>query len=223
MCERYVLPAQEDAERELQPVQRWWKFVRSFNVSAGRYVPAVRAYENSSEGVMMRWGLIPPEAEGIPPAREQGSFAAERLVHVPESREPWLNGQRCILPAAGFYGWRLMSGGYRQPYFIVLPERPVFGIAAIWTRSVTEEDDVIESCAMITVTANGLVEQITGKGGRMPAILHQEDYATWLRGTPVQAQSLLCTLPDSAMDAYPVSPRVNSLKYNDPALIESVA
>lgn len=223
MCERYVVPAQEEAEQELAPAQRWWKFERSFNVPAGRYVPAVRAHEGSTEGVMMRWGLVPPEAEGVPPAREQMTFPVEQLPHAPESREPWLNSQRCILPACGFYAWRLTPQRYRQPYFIALPERPVFGFAAFWTRSVSEDDDVIESCAILTVPANALMGQIVGEGGRMPAILAREDYAVWLKGTPVQARGVLRAYPDRAMDAYPVSPRVNSLRYNDATLIQSVA
>lgn len=223
MCERYVLPAQSDVERELAPAQCWWKFAASFNVSFPAYVPVIRAHQGASEGVMMRWGLIPPEAEGIPPADERPTFDAAKLGQTPESREPWLNSQRCIVPAAGFYAWQLRREGYRQPWFVGLLERSVLGFAAFWTRSVTEEDDVIESCSIITVPANPLIAAIVGAEGRMPAILRRKDYGTWLTGTPVQAKAVLQAYPEKWMRAHAVSPRVNSPRNNDASLVRPIA
>jgi putative SOS response-associated peptidase YedK len=174
--------------------------------------------------VMMRWGLIPPEAEGVPLADERGDFDFERLGQTPDSRDPWLNSQRCIVPVAGFYTWQLTRERYRQPYFVGVVDRTVFGLAAFWTRSVTEEDDdVIESLSIITVPANPLVAGIVGGAGRMPAILRRKDYGTWLSATPVQAKTALHAYPDKWMRAYPVSPRVNSIKHNDASLIQPIA
>jgi putative SOS response-associated peptidase YedK len=223
MCERYVLPDQIDAEREFEPAQRWWKFGSNFNVTFPQYVPVLRAHNKAVEGVMMRWGLIPPEAEGVPRSDERPGFEFEQLGQTEDSRHPWLNSQRCVLPVAGFYAWKLTEQRYRQPFFIGVVDRMVFGIAAFWTRSVSEEDDVIESCAIITVPANPLVTGIVGSNGRMPAILRRKDYNTWFTGTPVQARAALHAYPDKWMRAYPVSPRVNSPKYNDPSLIRPIA
>jgi putative SOS response-associated peptidase YedK len=224
MCERYVLPEQDDAEREFEPAHRWWKFAPNFNVALPQYVPVLRAHDGVTEGVMMRWGLIPAVAEGIPNANEQPDFDMEFLGHAPDSREPWLNSQRCILPVAGFYAWQMTSRGYRQPFFVNVIDRPVFGLAAFWDRSVNEdEDDVIESCTIITVPANELMAGIVKSEQRMPAILRRRDYTTWLTGTPVQAKAVLDAYPDQWMQAHPVSPRVNSIKYNDPELIRPVA
>lgn len=223
MCERYVLPAQVDAEREFEPTQRWWKFGSSFNVSFPQYVPVIRAHDGATEGVMMRWGLVPPEAEGVPLLDERPDFDFEKLGQTQDSREPWLNSQRCIVPVAGFYAWQLTSQRYRQPYFVGVVDRAVFGLAAFWTRSESEEDDVIESCSIITVPANPLVAEIVGANGRMPAILRRKDYGTWLTGTPVQAKAALHAYPQTWMRAHAVSPRVNSVKHNDPSLIRPIA
>lgn len=223
MCERYVLPDQIDAEREFEPAQRWWRFASSFNVSFPQFVPAVRAHQGATEAVMMRWGLIPPEAEGIPNADERPDIDFEQLGQTQESREPWLNSQRCILPAAGFYAWQLTSQRYRQPHFVSVLDRQVFGIAGFWTRSESEEDDVIESFSIITVPANPLIARIVGAKGRMPAILRRKDYGIWLTSTPVQAKAALHAYPDKWMTAHAVSPRVNSTQYNDPSLIRPVA
>ena len=222
MVERYVLPTQIDAEREFEPAQRWWKFASNFNVSFPQYVPVIRAHDGATEGVMMRWGLIPPEAEGVPRAEECPDFDFEHLGQTPDSREPWLNSQRCIVPVAGFYAWQLTRERYRQPYFIGIIDRMVFGLAALWTRSVSEDDDVIESFSIITVPANPLVAAIVGNDGRMPAILRRKDYGTWLTSTPVQAKAALHAYPDKWMRAHAVSPRVNSPQHNDPSLINPI-
>ena len=224
MCERYVQPDQVDAEREFEPAQRWWKFSPNFNVSFPQYVPVIRAHDGVTEGVMMRWGFIPPEAEGIALANERPDFDFEQLGQTPESREPWLNSQRCIVPVAGFYAWKLTSQGYRQPFFLGVVDRTVFGLAAFWTRSVAEEeDDVIESFSIITVPANPLVANVLGGAGRMPAILRRKDYGTWLTANPVQAKAVLHAYPEKWMRAHPVSPRVNSTKHNDPSLIRPIS
>ena len=104
---------------------------------------------------------------------------------------PWLSGQRCILPVAGYYAWQRTPSNYRQPYFVRLINREVFGFAAVWDRSVGEDDDVIESCSVVRVPANDLLADIANSDSRMPAILRRRDYDTWLRGTPVQAKAAL--------------------------------
>jgi putative SOS response-associated peptidase YedK len=220
MVERYVLPAQVDAERELEPAQRWWKFSSNFNVTFPQYVPVIRAHQGASEGVMMRWGLVPPEAEGVPLADERPDFDFEKLGRTPQSRDPWLASQRCIVPVGGFYVWQLTAERYRQPYFVGLLDRTVFGLAAFWTRSESKDDDVIESFTIITVPANSLVEKIVGPSSRMPAILRRKDYDTWLTSTPAHARGALHAYSEKRMIAYPVSPRVNSAKHTDASLIQ---
>ena len=88
-----------------------------------------------------------------------------------------------------FLAWQLTNRRFRQPHFIRLLDRSVFGVAAVWDRSVADEDDVIESCSMVCVPPNDLVMRIANTDGRMPAILRRKDYQTWLRGTPVAAKA----------------------------------
>jgi len=169
----------------------------------------------------MRWGLIPSFAEG---RADQSPITVDldAIMDSPIYRAPWLNSQRCILPLAGFYAWQLTNGRYRQPYFVHLLDRSVFGVAAIWDRSVSEDDDVIESCSIICVAPNELMIAIANTDGRMPAILRRKDYQAWLRGTPVAATATLHPYSQSGMQAYPVSPRINSTAPDDSALIRPV-
>lgn len=224
MCERYVLPDQAAAELEFLPGQIWWKFSARFNVAAQQYVPAVRVHDKQTEGMMMRWGLIPSWAEGKPTGAPTLCAEMERVERSNIYRMPWLNSQRCILPAAGFYAWQLTRDNYRQPYFLHLINRTVFGLAAVWDRSVAEGDDVIESCSVIRVPANdlmtGIARGLPGLSSGMPAILRRRDYQTWLHGTPVEAKAALRPYDPAWMQAYPVSPRINSTEQDDAGLIQ---
>jgi putative SOS response-associated peptidase YedK len=219
MCQRYALPDQQTVEREFLPATGWWKFAAKFNVAAANYVPAIRLHEGQSEGVMMRWGLIPSWAEGKPTPEPALTIRSARIEKSNVYREPWLNSQRCILPIAGFYAWQLTDENYRQPYFVRLIDRSVFGVAAIWDRSVTEDDDVIESCSIICLPPNGFLSDIATAERKMPAILRRKDYETWLKGTPAAAKSLLQPYRPEWMEAYPVSPRINSKTADDASLI----
>jgi putative SOS response-associated peptidase YedK len=121
---------------------------------------------------------------------------------------------------SGFYAWQLTNQRYRQPHFIRLGSRQVFGVAAIWDRSVTEDDDVIESCSIVCVAPNDLITRIANTEGGMPAILRRRDYQTWLQGTPVAAKSTLRPYNATGMQAHPVSPRINSTTPDDAGLIQ---
>ena len=102
MCERYVLPKQEDAEREFVPAQCWWKFAPSFNVSFPQYVPVMRRHEGAVEGVMMRWGFVPRIRRGgsAPERAARSAFGMAR--QTPDTRDPWLSvsAALCRWPAS---------------------------------------------------------------------------------------------------------------------------
>jgi putative SOS response-associated peptidase YedK len=221
MCQRYVLPDQAAAEREFLPATAWWKFAAKFNVVPEQYVPAIRLHDGKSEGVMLRWGLIPSWAEHYPTGKPKLSVKVERIDTARIYRDAWLNRQRCILPVAGFYVWQLTPEKYRQPFFVKLTDRSVFGLAAVWDRWVSDDDDVIESCSIVRLAANGLLSQIADPEVGMPAILRRRDYQVWLEGDPTEAKSALQLYPAQWMEAYPVSPRINSRAADDPGLIRA--
>ncbi len=224
MCERYALPEQLTAEREFMPVWAWWQFVTRFNVAPHQYVPAVRLHEGQSEAVMMRWGLIPRSIEESPrPGPSPHCIDSDALERCASHRQPWLEGRRCILPVAGYYTWQLTAAKYRQPWFAHPRDRAVFGIAAVWDRFESKDEDVVESCSIIRVPANDLMLEIANTDPRMPAILRRRDYDIWLRGTPEAALAVLQPYKCEWMQAHPVSPRINSPEADDPDLVRPAA
>jgi putative SOS response-associated peptidase YedK len=220
MCERFTVPDRVLAEREFMPRHSWWNFSAKFNVAPTQYVPAIRQHTGESEGVMMRWGLIPSWTQKLPVAPENVSAECSQLEQDKAFKGAWLGSRRCILPVSGFYVWQLTHGKYRQPYFVRLIERPVFGLAAVWDRWVGEDDDVIESCCPISVPANKLMAGIANTDRRMPAILRRCDYPRWLLGTPEAVKGALRPYEARRMQAYAVSPRINCAIYDDQGLTQ---
>ena len=77
---------------------------------------------------------------------------------------------------------------------------------------------MIESCAIVTTEANGIMSRIHD---RMPVILRAKDPERWLNADAGQEEllSLLPPCPDEMLEAYPVSSRVNYSKNNGPNCI----
>ena len=171
---------------------------------------------------MLQWGLIPEWAEGDESKAWAAHMPAERVVHDPITRGAWVARRRCILPAFGFYVWRLTAMRYRQPYFVHALNRSTFGIAALWDRTVREDDDdVIESCTILSVTSLSNLSEASGLA--VPAILQRDDYERWLDADAQTAEALLSASARQPLLAHPISPRINSLAYDDARLIQSVA
>lgn len=234
MCGRYIIREQEAAERYWR-VHGLPKWVVSFNVAPTATVPVIRragagraAFENAAYGsaapnecVLLRWGLVPFWAGGLPLKNPTFNARMERIEIAASFRGPWARGQRCILPAAGFYEWQARTGG-KQPYFIKLADREVFGFAGLWDRS-QGPDGVIESFTIVTMPANELLTEIHNTGHRMPAILREEDHEAWLSGSMGDARAVLQPYPADLMVAWAVNPKVNSAKNDDASLIEPLA
>ena len=110
-------------------------------------------------------------------------------------------------------------------------DQPVFGMAGLWDASTRMDGSVVESCAVITVPANVVMNVIDGTSvsnggsndGRMPAILTVEAQEAWLHGSAEEAFACLTPYSDELTIAYPVSTRVNSVKNNDERLVEAVS
>jgi len=95
-----------------------------------------------------------------------------------------------------------------------------FAIAGLWERWEGSEGNVVDSCTLLTTSANDL---IGGFHHRMPVILDSQDYDLWL-DPGVQdvdrPQPLLRPYASELMTAYPVSTRVNNPANDVPDCVE---
>jgi putative SOS response-associated peptidase YedK len=224
MCGRYIIRQQAKAIRE------WEKygpppFLESYNVAPTQQVPILRMQNGKPQFITVRWGLVPFFTRGEAPKYSTINARIETFETAASYRGPWRRGQRCLQLASGFYEWHLDEYGRKAPYLITVADQELFAFAALWDRSIKDDGTAIESCAHITLPANALMTDIHNTGNyphRMPAIVSAADREAWLQGSAEEAQAVLKPYPADLMDAYEVSARVNSVKNNDPGLINPV-
>jgi putative SOS response-associated peptidase YedK len=220
MCGRYVTRIDAAFERE-------WELTRppspfeSWNVAPSQRVPIVRERDGERTCELLRWGLVPFWARGVPLKASTINARIETLSTAASYRRPWKRGQRCLVPATGFYEWQVRDAG-KQPWFIQVTDQAVFGMAGLWDASATTDGELVESFTIITMPANELLAGIHNAKARMPAIITRENRVPWLRGTADEAHACLRPYPVSQMAAHPVSTVVNSPRNNEPRLIEPV-
>src|ERR1022692_4864989 len=89
MCGRYVTKDQAAIERAFSIVKPWWRFEASYNVAPSQQVPVVRSAEGDREGIMLRWGLVPFFAKGVPPKYSTINARVETVETAASYRGPW--------------------------------------------------------------------------------------------------------------------------------------
>jgi putative SOS response-associated peptidase YedK len=178
----------------------------SYNVAPTDDVYTVGGDDGRRVLSVMSWGLI--AGEGATPLI---NARAETLRERPAFREAFLH-HRCLVPADGFYEWETLPGGAKQPYlFAPADGRPV-GFAGIRGRR--------QTCAIVTSAA---VEPVSQLHDRMPVIVPPERWDDWLdpSAEPDELHALLLPPPEAHLVVRPVSPRVNDVRNNDPALLDT--
>ena len=155
---RYVSPDEASIEREFTLVRAEWHFPPSYNVAPTQKVPAVRVNKAGERtGALLHWGLIPYWAKGVQPKFSTINATVEKITDAATWRGPWKRGQRCILPALGFYEWQVLADGKnKQPYYITLNDQDTFGFAGLSDSSAGADGIKIESCTIVTMPANKL-------------------------------------------------------------------
>jgi len=115
------------------------------------------------------------------------------------------------VPASGFYEWQSVAGK-KQPWYVLPKEQRLFalgGIVLLWQG--------VRSVAIVTTAANARMAKVHD---RMPVIVSPESYDAWLGAG--DAAALLVPAPDDAMQAHPVSLRVNAPANDDASLLQPI-
>jgi len=196
-----------------------------YNIAPTNDVPIVRVgNDGHRELLRMRWGLVPRWAKDPSIGARMINARGETLADKQSFRTAYRR-HRCLLPADGFYEWRTVTHVHgepprRQPQHIGMADGSLFGLAGIYERWLSEEGEVLDSCAIVTTEANALLMPVHD---RMPVIVAPEHYARWLDPANAEVGDLIAPFPSEAMAYYPVSTRVNSVRHDDASLIEPVA
>ncbi len=218
MCGRFALSKSDRIDWAQFGVRRGPALPPHWNLGPGRAIAAVRQAGDGAEVAMLHWGLIPSWAKDATIGRRLANARAESAADKPSFRAAFRH-RRCLVPASGFFEWQPpVSGTRKQPWFIRRADDGVFAIAALWERWQPATGDAVESCALLTTSANSLMQPIHD---RMPVIIAAEDYAAWLSPATAHdgASALLRGWDPSHWAAHRVSTHVNAVANDDAACI----
>jgi putative SOS response-associated peptidase YedK len=195
-----------------------------YNVAPAQSVLTVRVEPETGAriGQSMRWGLVPHWAKDPSVSYRMINARAETVAEKPAYRK-LLAKKRCLVPADGFYEWRVGPDGKKQPVRFTLAGGGLFAFAGLWTSWLDRESgELLDSCTIVTTTANELCAKVHD---RMPVILPVEAEPVWLDPglAPEQAKALLVPYPASAMRAAVASTLVNSTRNEGPELLVAEA
>jgi putative SOS response-associated peptidase YedK len=170
------------------------------------------------ELALVRWGFVPSWAKD---PRKFGPFVnarAEGIADKPAFRGA-MQYRRCLVPASGWYHWEQGRDGSRRPWLIRPRDGGVIGLAGLWDPWLGADGSEVDGALMITMPA---ASDIAGIADRMPAVILPGDYDAWLdcaRLPAASAARLLDAPPKLALEAVPVSDRVNRVTNDDADLI----
>lgn len=185
MCGRYALHANPEVVALQFALDSVLEFAPRYNIAPATEILVVR----SAKASLAHWGL-------------RGRFVNLRAETV---LSKFRASGRCLVPASGFYEWKV-DGQRKQPYYFFPQDEPLFAFAALWER---------DTCTLITTAPNA---KAGGIHDRMPLMLARNEYREWLAGE----NHLLEIIPQVPMVVHPVSMAVNQAANDSPRLIEPV-
>lgn len=227
MCGRYVLYGPPSRLTERFGLQECPDFAPRYNIAPTSNVLVIRARpEVGRVGQLVRWGLVPNWAKDISIGANLNNARGETVDTKPSFRTSFAK-HRCLIPANGFYEWKLVSEGgkvRKQPYYIrPTDEESFFAFAGLLARwHAPDGTDLVTTC-IITTGPNAIMEPIHD---RMPVILGPEAWDAWLAPQNAHVEALKGLLVPCAADgivAHPVSTAVNRAGVEGEALITPIA
>ncbi|MFB3167989.1 SOS response-associated peptidase [Neobacillus sp. 179-C4.2 HS] len=224
MCGRFTLTATVDQLIDRFDIEFFLQeeeYNPSFNVAPSQSVLAVINDGARNKMGFLRWGLIPPWAKDMSIGYKMINARAETLTDKPSFRNAYKK-KRCLIVADSFYEWKRLDSKTKIPMRIKLKSNELFSMAGLWENWKSPEGKSIYSCSVITTSPNELVQDIHD---RMPVILNPEDEKYWLDPSitdTTKLNPLLKPLDHTLMEAYEVSPLVNSPKNNSIELIQKI-
>lgn len=217
MCGRYAITLPPEAMREAFGYREQPNFPPRYNIAPTQPIPVVLPHDGARRFLLMRWGFIPGWVRDAKDFPLVINVRSESAAEKPSFRNA-LTRRRCLLPADAFYEWRRSGSGRRaqnEAFLFRRPDRGFFAFAALWETWNSPDGSEIDTVAMMTGPANGLMAPIHH---RSPIILDPDDHDAWLdpQSTPQQTARLLKPPPDDLLEAVAIGSAVNKVANDAP-------
>jgi putative SOS response-associated peptidase YedK len=193
-----------------------------FNVAPTDEALVVVQREERRAITAYRWGLIPHWADAAKVGSRMFNARAESLTTSPAFRDAFRR-KRCLVPVDGFYEWK-RDGARRQPYLIGRADGRPLTLAGLWSGwRDPAADRVVRT---FTIVTSGPNDQMADLHDRMPVVVPEAAWSTWLDprlDDLAELNGLLAPNQGVALRIVAVGPLVNNVRNDGPELIEPVA
>ena len=189
-----------------------------WNVAPTKDVPVVVEHQDRRVLTLMRWGLVPSWADDPTVGARMINARLESIREKPAFRE-LVERRRCLLPADGWYEWRVQADGTRQPHFLHARDGGGIAFAGLWD---TWRDGEGRRLVTTTILTGAAPEDLAEIHDRAPVVLTPLEWAGWL-GVGAVPTDLLHPTPPDLIDAHPVGRDVGDVRNNGPQLVAPVA
>jgi putative SOS response-associated peptidase YedK len=175
----------------------------TWNLAPTRPAWVIRRVEDQIEPAALTWGFKDGSAApGLAPINARVETAATKFLF----RDAWRK-RRCLVPADGWYEWRL-DHGRKQPYFFHrMDDDPVF-FAGLWAG---------DTFCLLTTAADG---ELTKIHDSRPIALPTDDSRRWIEDVPPSIEQVVASvMPAGEIGFYPVGVQVSNPRNDGPSLI----
>jgi putative SOS response-associated peptidase YedK len=201
MCGRAIRTSPVEVLREMFDLVSVPDGLRDrYNLAPSDPIPVIRHPRHLE---LLRWGLK------MPNARMAGINARVESLTKPIYRDK-VRDSRCLVVVDGFYEWRSL-GEKKYPYLIAREDKAPMVMAGIY--------DGTDGCAIITAPSRGVVATLHD---RMPVVLQPDKFEAWIDPSVKDVRPILAKASADGLYCYPVSRAVNTVRNDDPRLIERV-
>jgi putative SOS response-associated peptidase YedK len=218
MCGRYCMTSAPEAIRALFRYRERPNFPARYNIAPTQPVPIVRMADGERQFALVRWGPIPAWVKDPKDFALLINARGESVNDKPAFKYA-MKRRRCLFPADGFYEWKPI-GNAKRAYLA----RPTAGgpiaFAGLWEAWMGPNGEEMETAAIVTTEANAEMATVHH---RAPVIIPPEQFDFWLDCRNVDenmATTLIAPAPAGSMQVYEISPAVNHVANDAPALHE---
>jgi putative SOS response-associated peptidase YedK len=223
MCGRFTLTRRDSQQLALElgvSADALAGYRPRYNIAPTDQHWIVRAKYEDRELLPAMWGLVNSWAKDKKRAAQQINARAETLESRPGFKDAFRK-RRCVVPADGFFEW-VGTKNTRQPIWFHRPDSGLLLFAGLYESWQPKPGEWERTFTIVTTDANEIVGRVHD---RMPVILSDEKADAWMlpSGDVGSLQRFLVPSPDKLLIATAVSPRANSVKNDDPDVLEEAA
>lgn len=194
-----VAELEAEADENLQVRTSW-------NVAPTTDVPIV--LERLVDGTLHRqvhvakWGLVPRWAKDPSVGVRAFNARSETVLEKPTFRSA-VKSRRCGVPVEGYYEWKKLADGSKQPYFVHSNDGKLITFAGLYewwqdpSKNDGDADQWLLSCSILTMASPPEGELAT-LHDRLPIPLDQDQLESWLNPVDQDAPALVDAIQSHA-------------------------